>query len=117
MLFNGLKIMDKQESYYLTEKSLQYHQWEPWKPYEEKYLHKWWKEGSDGGHAGTDFIMLKEFINAVRAKGPVPLDVYDSVVMSATVKLSGISIQENKPVHFPDFTKGQWKERKPYFAV
>lgn len=108
---------EEKESIYLAEKSPQYHQWEPWKPYEEKYLHRWWEAGSDGGHEGTDFIMLREFINAVRVKGPVPLDVYDSVVMSAIVELSGISIQKNKPVNFPDFTKGKWNIRKPYFAV
>ncbi len=118
MLQGTLGVYDEEkESIYLLEKSPQYHQWEPWKPYEEKYLHRWWIEGSDGGHEGTDFIMLREFINAVRVKGAVPLDVYDSVVMSAIVELSGISIQKNKPVHFPDFTKGKWKDRKPYFAV
>jgi predicted dehydrogenase len=103
---------------YLTEKSPEYHQWEPWKPYEEKYLHKWWKEGSEGtGHGGVDFVMLKQFIHAVRTKGPTPIDVYDSVVMSAIVELSGISIQKGSPVPFPDFTKGAWENRKPYFAI
>jgi predicted dehydrogenase len=108
---------EEKESIYLVENSPRYHQWEPWQQYEEKYLHKWWEEGSDGGHGGTDFIMLREFMNSVRTKGPVPLDVYDSVVMSAIVELSGISIQKNKPVPFPDFTKGKWKERKPYFGL
>jgi hypothetical protein len=37
--------------------------------------------------------------------------------MSAIIELSGISIEKNKPVDFPDFTKGKWKSRKPYFAV
>jgi predicted dehydrogenase len=103
---------------YLTGKSPEYHQWEPWKPYEEKYLHKWWKEGTEGmGHGGVDFIMLKQFVDAVRVKGPTPIDVYDSVVMSAIVELSGISIQKDRPVPFPDFTKGAWGKRRPYFAV
>lgn len=109
---------EEKESIYLAGKSPEYHQWEPWKPYEEEYLHKWWHEGAQGGgHGGVDFIMLREFINAVRAKGPVPVDVYDSMVMSAIVELSGISIQKNRPVDFPDFTKGKWKNRKPYFGV
>ena len=109
---------EEKNAIYLAEKSPEYHQWESWKPYEEEYLHKWWKKGSLGTtHDGTDFIMLREFINAVRAKGPTPIDVYDSVVMSAIVELSGISIQKNKPISFPDFTKGNWKNRKPYFAI
>ena len=107
---------EEKNSIYLTGVSPEYHQWEPWKPYEEKYLHKWWKEErQESGHGGTDFIMLREFLKAVRAKGPTPIDVYDSMVMSAVVELSGISIQKNKPVAFPDFTKG--KCRKPYFAI
>ena len=109
---------EEKNSIYLNEHSPEYHKWEPWQPYEEKYIHRWWKTGSEGAsHGGTDFIMLREFINAVRAKGPTPLDVYDSVVMSAIIELSGISIQKNKPVDFPDFTKGKWKNRKPYFGI
>lgn len=109
---------EEKNSIYLEGKSPDYHQWEPWKPYEEKYLHKWWLEGDKGGgHGGVDYIMLREFINAVRKIESTPIDVYDSMVMSAIVELSGISIQKNKPVEFPDFTKGKWKTRKPYFAV
>jgi hypothetical protein len=114
-----LGVYDEEKaSVYLTEKSPVYHHWEPWKPYEEKYLHKWWQEGTEGvGHGGVDFIMLKQFVDAVRAKGPTPIDVYDSMAMSAIVELSGISIQKNMPVPFPDFTKGAWEKRKPYFAI
>jgi len=61
--------------------------------------------------------MLSQFVNAVRLKGPVPLDVYDSAVMSAVVELSGISIEKNAPVEFPDFTRGKWQTNKPYFGL
>jgi hypothetical protein len=50
-------------------------------------------------------------------KGPTPIDVYDSAVMTAIVELSGISITKNEPIQFPDFTKGKWKTNKPYFAL
>jgi len=62
-------------------------------------------------------VMLCQFIDAVRAKGPTPIDVYDSAVMTAIVELSGISIQKNAPVAFPDFTKEKWETNKPYFAM
>ena len=119
MVQGTLGVYDEEKaSVYLTGESPQYHQWESWKPYEEKYLHKWWKQGTDeSSHGGTDFIELREFISAVREKGPTPIDVYDSVVMSAVVELSGLSIQRNSPVEFPDFTKGRWATRKPYFAI
>lgn len=119
MLQGTLGIYDEEKaSVYLAGKSPEYHQWERWKPYEEKHLHKWWQEGSrESSHGGADYIMLREFIRAVREKGSTPLDVYDSVVMSAIVELSGISIQKRKPVNFPDFTKGKWESRPPYFAI
>ena len=119
MLQGTLGVYDEEKSsIYLMDKSPEYHQWESWKPYEEKHLHKWWQEGTQGmNHEGVDFIMLKAFVDAVRVKGPTPLDVYDSMVMSAIVELSGISIQKDGPVPFPDFTKGAWEKRKPYFAI
>ncbi len=104
---------------YIAETSPEYHQWEPFKPYEEKYLHEWWKEGvkMKEGHGGVDYLELSLFIDAVRNKTQTPIDVYDSVTMSAVVALSGISIENNSPIEFPDFTKGKWEKRKPRFAV
>ena len=104
---------------YLTGKSPKYHQWEDFKPYEEEYLHPWWKDESKigGGHGGVDMLELSLFVDAVRNKTQTPIDVYDSVTMSAVVALSGISIEKDAPVEFPDFTKGKWKTQKPKFAV
>jgi predicted dehydrogenase len=104
---------------YIEETSPEYHQWEPFKPYEEKYLHEWWKEGvkMKEGHGGVDYLELSLFIDAVRNKTQTPIDVYDSVTMSAVVALSGISIENNSPIEFPDFTKGKWGKRKPRFAL
>jgi hypothetical protein len=120
MLQGTLGVYDEEKSsIYLRKESPKYHEWEPWKPYEEKYNHKWWNEGdlSAQSHGGTDFVMLTQFTNAVKAKGPTPIDVYDSAVMTAIVELSGISIERNAPVEFPDFTKGKWQHNKPYFAM
>jgi len=109
---------EEKNSIYLDHKSPEYHIWEPWKPYEEKYNHKWWQADlSTLSHGGTDYTMLVQFVEAVRAKGPTPIDVYDSAVMTAIVELSGISIEKNAPVPFPDFTKGKWQTNKPYFAL
>ena len=109
---------EEKSSIYLVENSPRYHQWEPWKPYEEKYNHKWWQgDFSAQSHGGADYVMLCQVIDAVRAKGPMPLDVYDSAVMTAIVELSGISITKNKAIPFPDFTKGRWVNNKPNFAI
>ncbi|MGI6337823.1 MAG: Gfo/Idh/MocA family protein [Bacteroidales bacterium] len=109
---------EEKNSIYLVDKSPKYHEWEPWKPYEEKYNHRWWqKDPSSQSHGGTDFVMLSRFIEAVAAKGPTPIDVYDSAVMTAIVELSGISIERNAAVEFPDFTRGKWQTNAPYFAL
>jgi predicted dehydrogenase len=110
---------EQRNALYITGTSPEYHQWEPFPPYEEKYLHKWWKEGIDPsrGHGGVDYLELSLFIDAVRNKTQTPIDVYDSVTMSAVVALSGTSIDQNKPVEFPDFTRGRWEMRQPVFAV
>jgi predicted dehydrogenase len=109
---------EEKSSIYLVGKSPAYHQWEPWKPYEEKFNHKWWQSDlSSQSHGGTDYIMLLNFLNAVRSKSPTPIDVYDSAVMTAIVELSGISIIKNIPIPFPDFTRGKWQTNKPYFAL
>ncbi len=119
MLQGTLGVYDEEKSsIYLRKNSPKYHEWEPWKPYEEKYNHKWWQADlSSQSHGGTDYVMLEQFTQAVKAKGPTPIDVYDSAVMTAIVELSGISIEKNAPVPFPDFTKGKWQENKPYFAM
>ncbi|MBE9510400.1 MAG: Gfo/Idh/MocA family oxidoreductase [Bacteroidetes bacterium] len=120
MIQGTLGIYNEQRNaIYFTGTSPQYHQWEPFKPYEEKHLHKWWKEGvnTEDGHGGVDGLELTLFVEAVRNGTQTPIDVYDSVTMSAVVALSGISIEKNKPVKFPDFTRGKWETRKPYFAV
>lgn len=108
---------EEKNSIYLVNKSPEYHQWEPWKPYEEKYNHKFWGQKSEGTHGGADFVMLTQFVKAIREKNPLPIDIYDSAVMSAVVELSGISIANNKPVPFPDFTRGKWEVSQPYFAL
>ncbi|MCL2117378.1 MAG: Gfo/Idh/MocA family oxidoreductase [Planctomycetaceae bacterium] len=113
-----LGVYDEEKgSIYLTGQSPKYHEWEPWTPYQEKYNHQYWKSAAQGGHGGTDYIELRLLMDSVQNKSEAPLDVYDSVVMSAVVELSGLSIAKNQPVEFPDFTKGAWKTRKPYFGV
>ena len=119
--------MEARNSIYLHKRSPQYHQWEPFPPYQDKYDHKWWKPAASGGqgtdqiargHGGTDGLELGLFVEAVRGQTVPPLDVYDSVTMSSIIPLSGISIERGSaPIPFPDFTRGRWKTRKPYFAL
>ncbi|MEW6072787.1 MAG: Gfo/Idh/MocA family oxidoreductase [Planctomycetota bacterium] len=120
MLQGTLGIYDEERAaVYLTGRSPEYHQWEPFAPYQEEFDHPWWTGGlAAGGHGGVDGLELRLFVAAVRDGAQTPLDVYDSATMSALVALSGLSIERNgAPVEWPDFTRGRWEERRPTFAV
>jgi len=112
---------------YIEGVSAKEHAWEPFDSYQEKYDHAWhraFREAAGGlktellAHGAPDYLEIKLFVEAVREKKPVPLSLYDGVVMSAPIPLSEMSIARGSaPVEFPDFTRGKWKTNKPYFAV
>jgi hypothetical protein len=95
-------------------------EWESFAPYEKQYPHPLWeslKEAAlaDGGHGGGDYVCLREFVESVRRKAPVPLDVYDAAAWSAIVPLSCESVAKGSaPAEFPDFTRGQWQTNPPF---
>lgn len=98
------------------------HSWEPFAAYQDKYDHPLWKRhaqtAENAGHGGIDFFVLRAFIESIKAKGPVPIDVYDAAVWSAISPLSEQSIAGgSKPVAIPDFTRGKWKTNKPIFGL
>jgi len=109
---------EQRDAVYLRGTSPEYHQWEPFGPYHERYQHAWTKEPELGGHGGTDVRELRLFVQAVKNRTQTPLDVYDSVLMCVHGPLSEISIaQGSVPVKVPDFTRGRWQTRKPHFAL
>jgi hypothetical protein len=56
-------------------------------------------------------------VEALKARAPMPIDIYDAVTWSAITPLSEQSIAQNfQTLDFPDFTRGQWSKRKPIFA-
>jgi predicted dehydrogenase len=100
-----------------------YETFQPFDPWQKKYDHEWWKAldadaaAGRGGHGGTDWLELSKFVEAIRAGRPTPIDVYDSVLMSVIIPLSGLSIARgSQPVACPDFTRGKWQTRKPAFG-
>jgi hypothetical protein len=123
MIQGTLGLYDEDKSaVYLEGRSPKYHEWEPFAPYQEQYDHGWWKaaagEAGAASHGGTDWLELSLFVKAVRDGRALPLPLVDGVTMSAVVALSGQSIARNgAPVEFPDFTRGEWKTRRPQFAI
>ncbi len=94
--------------------------WEAFTPkYSDKYDSQMWREmgteaAKNGGHGGCDYIMVHQFLKAVREGKQPPIDVYDAVTWSAIVPLSMKSVaQHGQVVEFPDFTRGKWETNKP----
>ena len=97
------------------------HQWEEFKKYQDEYEHPLWKQNADtaasAGHGGMDWFVIHAFVEALKAKAPMPIDIYDAVTWSAITPLSEQSIANGfQTLEFPDFTAGAWKQRKPIFA-
>jgi len=97
------------------------HQWEEFKTYQDQYEHPLWKQNADtaasAGHGGMDWFVIHAFVEALKAKAPMPIDIYDAVTWSAITPLSEQSIANGfQTLEFPDFTAGAWKQRKPIFA-
>ncbi len=90
--------------------------WNNAEAYYERYEHPVWREylekGVTGGHGGMDGLVYKAFFDAVRNRGPVPIDVYDTASWMAITPLSEESIAlGGMPRAIPDFTNGQWMLR------
>ena len=98
------------------------HKWEPFAKYQSEYEHPVWqkylKDGVRGGHDGADYLELSAYVDSVKNQEPAPIDVYDMATWMAVAPLSEQSISlKGQPIPFPDFTNGQWMNRKPSFAL
>ncbi len=70
--------------------------------------------GEKGGHGGMDWLLVRAFIESVKAGTNTPIDAYDTVTWMAIGTLSEMSIARGgAPIDFPDFTKGKWINREP----
>jgi len=114
--------MDVNHSLYIEGVSKTNDDWEDAKAYLDQYDHPLWKRWSaateGAGHGGMDFFVLQAFVESIKRKTPTPQDVYDAAAWSAISPLSEKSIEQgNANVDFPDFTSGQWRNRKSSFAL
>ncbi len=98
------------------------HEWEPLENYMKKYEHPLWRKigeiAKGAGHGGMDFLEDYRLIQCLRKGEPTDMDVYDSAALSCISEVSEISVaNRSKPVDIPDFTRGMWKNRKPWGIV
>ena len=68
-----------------------------------------------GGHGGMDFIMDSRLVYCLQHGLPLDMDVYDLAEWCALAELGSLSMDNgNKPVEFPDFTRGHWNDVRSY---
>jgi hypothetical protein len=110
---NRLALESKTTS---AEKWIQGKELDPWyKQYEHPLFVRMGEESvKNGGHGGMDFLMLWRIIYCLRNGIPLDQDVYDAAAWSVVTPLSEMSVANRaRSVDFPDFTRGEWKTRKP----
>jgi len=89
----------------------------------EKYKHPLTKYIGEkartvGGHGGMDFMMDWRLIYCLRNGLPLDQDVYDAATWSCIVELSEQSVlNRSNTVDVPDFTRGDWKNAKPWPVI
>ncbi|MDR0537625.1 MAG: Gfo/Idh/MocA family oxidoreductase [Tannerellaceae bacterium] len=117
---NGLWMNDGDHVY--VEGQSKPHRWDSSDEWFKKYDHHLWQDleakARDAGHGGMDFIMMYDFVEAIRNRTDVPMNCYDAAAWSAVSALSEMSIARGGAlVDFPDFTRGQWIHRTQKFAL
>lgn len=91
------------------------HQWEDMEAYLDEFDHPLWKDLDEmsrgAGHGGMDFIEDYRLVKCLHEGLPTDMNVYDAASISAVQPLSVWSVANgSRPVDFPDFTRGKWKE-------
>jgi len=85
------------------------YEWKPLKDYEE-YLPEMWRkppeEALKTGHWGSDYFIVKDFIESILYDKKPPIDIYDALNFTAPGLVSEDSIKQGgKPMPVPDFRK------------
>jgi hypothetical protein len=112
---------------YLDGRSPESHQWEPAEAYLQEYEHPVVRNYDPParrairGHGAAETrtpLTWHRLVSALREDRMPDWDVYDSVTSSSISPISETSVAgRSKPVDFPDFTRGRWKEQKPIEIV
>jgi hypothetical protein len=92
--------------------------WEELTEYYTQYEHPVWKALEQSGkqypHGPADYLVLQQFVQAVRRQVQTPIDVYDAATWSVITPLTEQSVAaKSAAVDFPDFTRGKWATTKP----
>jgi hypothetical protein len=115
------------QSLYIEGRSPKEHEWESFgESYAKEFDHPLFRSvdttsfKSGRGHGGgTDTpLMWARWFNALRTGAKPDMDACDAATWSAVFPLSEKSVaSRSRPVDFPDFTRGKWKNTPPIKLV
>ena len=114
---------DFDQGFIYFEKEMEHsHRWDNSEKWLNENDHPLWKKhelaAENSGHGGMDYFVLNSFIECIKQNIEFPLDVYDLASWYAITPLSEMSINNNSsPQEIPDFTNGEWKNRKSIFGI
>jgi predicted dehydrogenase len=88
----------------------------------EKYDHPLYKrlnnKTKDSGHGGMDGIMMNRIVECLQNGTPLDQNLYEGCAWSALIELTSKSVNNNgEPQEFPDFTRGNWVNTKPFDII
>ncbi|MDA9658739.1 Gfo/Idh/MocA family oxidoreductase, partial [Flavobacteriaceae bacterium] len=88
----------------------------------EKYDHPLFKrlnnKTKDSGHGGMDGIMMYRIVECLQNGTPLDQNLYEGCAWSALIELTSNSVNNNgEPQEFPDFTRGNWVNTKPFDII
>jgi len=111
---------------YIEGRSPKNDQWQPLSDYSQEYQHPLWKGRSPNqyktsrGHGGADGtpLLWERLLDALRSGRRPDMDVYDAATWSVISPLTERSVAaKSRPVDFPDFTRGKYKNTPPIKLV
>jgi predicted dehydrogenase len=109
-------------SVYIEGRSPKPHQWEPLESYMREFQSPLYrgldpqKYRTARGHGGgvTTAMMWERLLHALKTGVEFEQNVYDAATWSVLSPLSERSVESrSRPVEFPDFTRGKWKNTPP----
>jgi predicted dehydrogenase len=88
----------------------------------EKYDHPLYKrlnnKTKDSGHGGMDGIMMYRIVECLQRGIPLDQNLYEGCSWSSLIELTSNSVNNNgEPQQFPDFTRGNWVNTKPFDII
>jgi len=81
----------------------------------EEYDHPLWKKYGDiavqTGHGGSDYLCMRDFVEAYVTKLPFPLMCTMRQLGALSTKLTEESVLNKATGRLPGFTRSKWRER------